>query len=306
MNTFGTNIRLTTFGESHGVAIGGVLDGFPANFAVDFAAISAALDRRAGRTDAVSGVSARAQHEADEIEWLSGIFEGKTLGTPIAFIIRNRDVRSKDYETLKDVYRPGHADYTYDLKYGIRDHRGGGRASARETAVRVVAGGLVQQWLGKQGVTINAVGEAGGDCGADDSVGGFVTCTISGLPAGVGEPIYDKVQARLAYAMLSINACKGFEYDEGFAVGRMLGSEVNKPVTESPVLGGITTGSGVPLRFRVVFKPTPSIAREQTTINASGEEVAIAIRGRHDRCVALRGSAIVEAMSALVIADFLL
>ncbi len=318
MNTFGNKLRLTTFGESHGAAIGGVIDGFPAGWEMDLEAIQADLDRRAGRSEAIAGGSVRAAREADQIEWLSGIYEGKTLGTPIAFIIRNTDTRSEDYEAIQDVFRPGHADFTYQAKYGIRDPRGGGRASARETVVRVVAGALAKQWLAQKGITIEAECEMrdAGCVRAGDSLGGIVHGCIHGLPTGVGEPIYDKLSARLAYAMLSINGCKGFDYGSGFEGATQTGSELNDAMRidetgnvtfrsnhAGGILGGISTGQDI--TFRCVFKPTPSIALPQETVNAQGENVTIQVRGRHDACFALRTPSIVEAMAALVIMDFL-
>ncbi len=319
MNTFGNKLRLTTFGESHGAAIGGVIDGFPAGWEIDLEAIQADLDRRAGRSEAVAGGSVRAAREADQIEWLSGIYEGKTLGTPIAFIIRNTDTRSEDYDALQDIFRPGHADFTYQAKYGIRDPRGGGRASARETVVRVVAGALAKQWLATKGIKIEANVEhrTQNTERAGDSIGGIVHGCIHGLPAGVGEPIYDKLSARLAYAMLSINGCKGFDYGSGFEGVSQTGSELNDAMRidedgkiifcsnhAGGILGGISTGQDV--TFRCVFKPTPSIALPQETINAQGENVTIQVKGRHDTCFALRTPPIVEAMAALVIMDFLI
>ncbi|MBP5290278.1 MAG: chorismate synthase, partial [Paludibacteraceae bacterium] len=237
MNTLGEKYRFTSFGESHGPAIGGVIDGCPAGVRLDIGRIESDLLRRKGA--GAAGVSSRAAAEEDKVEWLSGLFEGVTLGTPIAFIIRNTAARPEDYEALKDVFRPGHADFTYQAKYGIRDYRGGGRASARETAARVVAGAVAKQLLAEQGISVRAelvqVGEATEQQSMteeirkakaeNDSIGGIVRCTISGVPAGWGEPIFDKVQARLAYAMMSINACKGFEYGVGFDSVNHRGSE---------------------------------------------------------------------------------
>ncbi len=331
MNTFGNRLRLTTFGESHGVAIGGVIDGFPAGWTIDFESIQTDLDRRAGRQATQQGVSARAKRETDQIEWLSGIYEGKTLGTPIAFIIRNTDVRSEDYDALQDVFRPAHADYTYQQKYGIRDPRGGGRASARETVVRTIAGSLAKQWLGAKGITIEAqliqignekVNElesatVPAQLPQADSIGGVVSTCIYGLPVGIGEPLYDKLSARLAYAMLSINGCKGFDFGSGFEGVGQRGSELNDMMQMDEaenvaflsnhaggILGGISTGQDVV--FRCVFKPTPSIALPQKTINTKGENVTVQVRGRHDACIALRAPVIVEAMAALVVMDYLL
>ena len=296
-NTFGNIYRLTTFGESHGVAVGGVIDGCPSRLKIDFSAIDTDLARRRGEAALLS--SSRALAEKDEVEWLSGLLDGVTLGTPIAFLIRNKAQRSEDYETLKDICRAGHADAAYMDKYGIRDWRGGGRASARETVARVVGGAIAKQILAPQGIKISAevvrVGTMATDDKnalaaylksvkvADDSVGGVVECRISGLSKGLGEPVFDKLQARLASAVMSIPAAKGFEYGEGFRAAQMLGSEHNK--LDDGISGGISTGGDIV--FRVAFKPTPSIG----------------IGGRHDVCVALRAPVIVEAMAAMTIVD---
>lgn len=313
MNTFGEHFTFTSFGESHGRAVGGVLDGVPAGLHIDLALVRRELARRSGR--GAAGVSARAAGEADEVEWLSGVLdEGEgpvTLGTPIAFLLRNRDARSEDYEELRHTFRPGHADYTYQVKYGIRDHRGGGRASARETAARVVAGSVARQLLAARGIAIHAelvqVGEEtdkqrfepliAAVRAEGDSIGGIVRCSVTGLPAGLGEPLFDKLQAHLAYAMLSINACKGFDYGTGFAGIALRGSEAN------PQSGGIAGGisDGTPTVFRCVFKPTPSISKPQML--PDGRELRI--RGRHDTCVAVRAVPVVEAMTALVLEDFM-
>ncbi len=266
MNTFGDHFVFTSFGESHGAAVGGVLDGVPAGLHIDFDLIRTELLRRSGRGQ--TGASPRAVQEPDEVEWLSGVVDGITLGTPIAFLIRNRNVRSEDYEWLKNSYRPGHADWVYQQKYGIRDWRGGGRASARETAGRVVAGCIAKQLLRAKGITIRAeLVQVGAETDparfddtiravqrAGDSIGGIVRCTITGLPVGVGEPIFDKLQSHLAYAMLSINACKGFDYGTGFAGIALRGSEAN--TISGGISGGISDGS--PVVFRCVFKPTPT------------------------------------------------
>ena len=274
-------MRFTDFGESHGVAVGGVLDGVPSRFKIDFDAIAYDLDRRAGRVGGLA-VSARAQAEQDEVEWLSGVLDGVTLGSPIAFIIRNTDARPEDYEALKDVYREGHADKVYEQKYGIRDYRGGGRASARETVARVVAGSIAKQLLAQEGIhvegTLVQVGEETDPArfktlleqvqSEGGSVGGVVECRIKGLPAGVGEPIFDKLQARLAYAVMSINGCRSFEYNGG-------------------VVGGISDGEEIVFRCR--FKPTATTAKQYG--------------GRHDVCIAVRAVPVVESMAALTICD---
>ena len=340
MNTFGNHFTFTSFGESHSAAIGGVLDGVPAGIRINLDMIRQALDRRAGRSPLPNepygeadrssgtrkeivntlGVSARAKNEADEVEWLSGVLDGVTLGTPIAFLIRNRDARPEDYEALKHSFRPAHADSTYMAKYGIRDWRGGGRASARETAARVVAGTIAQQMLRKQGITISArltqVGAATHEeefpteidryRREGDSIGGIVTCEVNGLPAGLGEPIFDKLQAHLAFAIMSINACKGFDYGSGFDGVTLPGSVAN--ARSGGMLGGITDGTT--LTFRCVFKPTPStpkaFAQMQNYKIVNDKIVNDKIVNRSDACVAVRAVPVVEAMTALVLADFAL
>jgi chorismate synthase len=300
MNVFGENWTFTSFGESHGVAIGGVLDGVPAGLKIDLAMIRAELNRRAGK--GLVGASSRAVHEPDEVEWLSGVMDGVTLGTPIAFIIRNRNARPEDYEYLKHTYRVGHADKVYEQKYGIRDWRGGGRASARETAARVVAGCIAKQELASKGIEIHAqLVQVGAETDpakfADtiaayqqegDSVGGIIECRINGLPVGVGEPIFDKLQAHLAFAVMSINACKGFEYGTGFAGVTQPGSAINT------ISGGISGGisDGTEIVFRCVFKPTPSTPKA-------------GVKGRHDACVATRAVPVVEAMTALALINLM-
>ncbi len=308
MNTFGEHFSFTSFGESHGAAVGGVLDGVPAGLTIDINLIRHELLRRSGQ--GASGVSSRAVHEADEIEWLSGVIlqDGRwiSLGTPIAFLIRNTDTRSEDYEWLRHSFRPGHADYTYQCKYGIRDWRGGGRASARETAARVVAGAIAKMILRTRGIAIRAelvqVGTEKDPARFDkvlnevqrqgDSIGGIVQCTVTGLPAGKGDPVFDKLQSRLAYAMMSINACKGFDYGTGFEGIGLHGSDLySDGQVPSPSSGGIEGGisNGLPIIFRCIFKPTATIAR--------------LYKGRHDACVAVRAVPVVEAMTALVLAD---
>lgn len=324
MNTFGEKFAFTSFGESHGRAIGGVLDGVPAGIAIDPALIRRELLRRKGISasdEEPTGlpVSARAVREADEVEWLSGVMpsaaeEGHeeliTTGTPIAFLIRNTDARPEDYDYLKDTFRPGHADYTYQMKYGLRDWRGGGRASARETAARVVAGTIARMELKRKGITIEAklvqVGEEKDPMrfretiesvrAEGDSIGGIIGCTIKGLPVGVGEPIFDKLQAHLAFAIMSINACKGVEYGTGFEGVGLKGSEANR--ISGGILGGISDGTDI--RLRCVFKPTPSIAKEQILEDGS----KLRIQGRHDPCVAARAVSVVEAMVALALMNF--
>ena len=335
MNSLGKNFVFTSFGESHGRAIGGVLDGVPAGVQIDLDMIRQALDKRAGRLAAKgdeaikreAGISPRAKREKDEVEWLSGVLDGVTLGTPIAFIIRNADARSGDYDWLKENYRPGHADRTYQDKYGIRDHRGGGRASARETASRVVAGEVARQLLAEKGIEISArLVQVGTETNPDkfaqyitdiqkdgDSIGGVVECTITGLPVGLGEPIFDKLQSHLAYAMMSINACKGFEYGSGFSNVALKGSEMYLSNDPQLVSGGIAGGisDGNPIVFRCVFKPTATNRKTlealHSTLNSSpNSPLASSPKvGRHDACVAIRAVAVVEAMAALVLQDFL-
>lgn len=300
MNTFGDKWTFTSFGESHGAAIGGVLDGVPAGLSIDFDMIREELERRAGK--GMVGASQRAQHEPDEVEWLSGVMDGVTLGAPIAFIIRNKDARPEDYEYLKHTYRVGHADRVYEQKYGIRDWRGGGRASARETAARVVAGCIAKQELAQKGIHIQAnLIQVGAETDpakfADtiaayqkdgDSIGGIIECRINGLPVGTGEPIFDKLQAHLAFAVMSINACKGFEYGTGFGGVTQPGSAIN--AISGGISGGISDCSEI--IFRCVFKPTPSTPKA-------------GIKGRHDACVATRAVPVVEAMTALAIIQFI-
>lgn len=311
MNTFGSKWSFTSFGESHGAAIGGVLDGIPAGITIDMNLIRTELDKRAGRTQNVLKtdskrtqvlISTRAKNEPDEVEWLSGVLNGVTLGTPIAFLIRNKDARPEDYEYLKHTYRVGHADKVYEQKYGIRDYRGGGRASARETAARVVAGCLAKQELATKGVCINArLIQVGAETDPakfaetiaayqreGDSIGGIIECRINGLPVGTGEPIFNKLQAELAFAVMSINACKGFEYGTGFEGVTQPGSAINH--LSGGIAGGISDGSEI--IFRCVFKPTPSTPKAGVT-------------GRHDPCVAVRAVPIVEAMTALALVQFL-
>lgn len=342
-NSFGKIFKITTFGESHGEAIGGVIDGCPAGISIDFEAINSEMQRRKPGQSAI--VTQR--KEEDEVKFLSGIFEGKTTGTPIGFIIENTNQKSKDYSHIKDVYRPSHADYTYDKKYGIRDYRGGGRSSARETACRVVAGAIAKQLIKE--IKINAFVSSVGDIFIDkpyqaldfkkiesnlvrcpdaksaqkmeeliretrkngDTVGGTITCVIENVPAGLGEPVFDKLHAELGKAMLSINAVKGFEYGSGFCGAKMKGSEHNDLFnsdgsTKSNLSGGIQGGisNGMDIYFRVAFKPVATIMQKQETIDSKGNKVIAEGKGRHDPCVVPRAVPIVEAMAALVITDF--
>ncbi len=313
MNTIGHIFRLTTFGESHGVAIGGVIDGCPSQLNLDFGFIDAELNRR--KTAQSSSSSQR--KEPDQIEWLSGLLDGVTLGTPIAFIVSNEDCKPEDYEALKEVYRPSHADFTYEQKYGLRDWRGGGRASARTTLPIVVAGAIAKQILKGQDIQvvaeITAMGDAEQARKEGDTVGGIVECRIIGVPAGWGEPMFNKFSAELAHAMFSLPAVKGFEIGDGFALAGMKGSEANdKYINKNGrittltnhsggIQGGITNGNDIV--FRVAFKPIPSIAQSQQTVNREGETCTIAIGGRHDVCALPRAVVLVEALAAMVTVD---
>lgn len=352
-NLFGHLFRISTFGESHGEAIGVIIDGCPAQLPISLEFIQSELDkRRPGQSKITTQ-----RKESDTVQILSGIFEGKSTGTPIALLIPNEDHRSKDYEHNKTVYRPSHADYTYDAKYGIRDHRGGGRSSARETAARVAAGAIAKLLLQHYGITIfahvSAVGAlvapelqalapeallarreenivrcADGATAqhmielidsirkAGDTVGGKISCVIYNCPAGLGEPVFDRLHADLGKAMLSINAVHGFEYGSGFSGSEMKGSQHNDlfvtgseaPRTTTNFSGGIQGGisNGMEINFRVAFKPVATIMHNQQTINAEGEAAEIKGKGRHDPCVVPRAVVIVEAMAALVLADHLL
>lgn len=333
MNTFGNIYRLTTFGESHGEALGGVIDGMPAGIDVDMEFIQSELDRRRPG----QGILTTARNEADKVEILSGVFEGKTTGCPIGFIVRNADHHSADYTAIKDVFRPSHADYTYQMKYGIRDYRGGGRTSARETLCRVVGGAFAKLVLRQKGIDIEAdilqVGSqklqgtkeerqaqmeeiVGAVRAQNDSIGGIIGCTIRNCPVGLGEPVFGKLNAALGAAMLSINAVKGFDLGDGFEGVGMTGSQMNDEFyndngrirTRTNHSGGIQGGisNGEDIVFRVLFKPVPTILREQRTVNTAGEEVTFTAKGRHDPCVLTRAVPIVEAMAAMTILDYTL
>lgn len=333
MNTFGNILRLSTFGESHGPAIGGIIDGFPAGIDIDIDFIRQQMQRRRPGTS----LQTTQRNEADEVEILSGVFEGKSTGCPIGFVIKNTDAHSVDYSEMKDLFRPSHADFTYQTKYGIRDYRGGGRTSARETACRVVGGAFAQMLTRKAGIDIKArIAQVGNTIltGTDeeqmrqyneavdevrrqnDSIGGIITCNISGCPVGLGEPVFGKLHAALGAAMLSINAAKGFDYGEGFSGIGLRGSEQNDPFvatdgkihTTTNHSGGIQGGisNGEDIYFRVAFKPVATIAQEQHTVNKQGEPTTLKAKGRHDPCVLQRALPIVESMAALVIADYML
>ncbi len=348
-NSYGQLFRITTFGESHGPAIGVIIDGCPAGLKIDGTTIQKEVDRRRPGQSAIT----TPRSETDRVEILSGIFDGRTTGTPICLQIRNKDARPQDYANLKDTFRPSHADYTYETKYGHRDHRGGGRSSARETAARVAAGAVAKQLLMHQKMAVAAyVSQVGKvECPKSyleldltltdnnpvrcpdletaqrmqqaieqardehDSLGGVITCVIKGVPVGLGEPVFDKLHAELGKAMLSINAVKGFEYGSGFAGTTLRGSEHNDEfyadeakniATRTNYSGGIQGGisNGQDIYFRVAFKPVATIARAQNTVTSAGNEIMLEAKGRHDPCVLPRAVPIVEAMAALVIADF--
>ncbi|MBR5631413.1 MAG: chorismate synthase [Bacteroidales bacterium] len=313
MNTIGHLFRLTTFGESHGIAVGGVIDGCPSQLKLDFGFIDSELHRR----KTAQSFESSQRKESDQIEWLSGLLDGVTLGTPIAFMVCNEDGKSEDYEALKDVYRPSHADFTYEQKYGIRDWRGGGRASARTTLPIVVAGAIAKQILKEKNIKISAevvsMGDAEQARKEGDTVGGIVECRIVGVPVGLGEPMFGKFSAELAHAMFSMPAVKGFEVGDGFALAHMKGSEANDTFINKDgrittltshsggIQGGITNGNDIV--FRVAFKPIPSIAQPQQTVNRAGESCEIAIGGRHDVCALPRAVVLVEAFAAMVTVD---
>jgi chorismate synthase len=342
MNSFGKKLTLTTFGESHGKALGCILDGIPAGLEIDEAYIQSELDRRKpGKSSLETG-----RKEDDSVEILSGVFEGLSTGTPIAMIIFNTNQKSKDYDTIKDLFRPGHADFTYWHKYGIRDYRGGGRSSARETAARVAGGAIAKLMLAQIGVSIQS-----GLCEVDgiaaetidfnhakgyklyaldpkqeaaqeqalltakeqhDSVGGVVLTTATGVPVGLGEPLYYKLDAILAEAMMGINAAKAVEIGDGIASTHLKGSQNNDPITpegfasnhSGGILGGISNGDT--LIVKTHFKPTPSIFQPQETIDKEGNPSTLELKGRHDPCVAIRGAVVCEAMMALTLADMVL
>ena len=319
MNTIGQIFRLTTFGESHGTAIGGVIDGCPSQLKLDFDFIDSELQRR----KTAQSVAASQRKEPDRVEWLSGLLGGVTLGTPIAFMVRNEDCKPEDYEALKDVYRPSHADFTYEQKYGIRDWRGGGRASARTTLPIVVAGAIAKQVLREKGISVSAatffMGNAEQARKEGDTVGCIAECRIMGVPAGLGEPMFGKFSAELAHAMFSLPAVKGFEIGDGFALAKMKGSEANDTFMininkdgrittltnhSGGIQGGITNGNDVV--FRVAFKPIPSIAKSQQTVNRAGETCEIAIGGRHDVCALPRALVLVEALAAMTVQDMMM
>lgn len=349
-NTLGKLFTFTSFGESHGKGIGGIVDGCPSGIEIDEDFIQKELNRRRPGQSAIS----TPRKEGDKVEYLSGIFEGKTTGTPIAFVIWNENQHSTDYDHLKEVYRPSHADFTYQQKYGIRDHRGGGRSSARETASRVVAGAIAKLALKKLGVEITAFTSQVGHIAMSmnyettdlsliernivrcpetetaekmiayieqlkeegDSIGGIISCVIKGVPVGWGEPIFDKLQARLAQSMLSINATHGFDYGKGFEGVSMKGSEMNDPFvkngnkvsTKTNNSGGIQGGisNGQDIYFRVLFKPVATIAKKQETLDIHTNDIQLEARGRHDPCVLPRAVPIVEAMAALTLIDLYL
>ena len=348
-NSYGTLFKISTFGESHGPAIGVVIDGCPAGLPIDELFIQSELERRKPGQSKIT----TQRKEDDTFKILSGVFEGKSTGTPIALVIENQDQRSKDYSHIENTFRPSHADYTYETKYGIRDHRGGGRSSARETAARVAAGAVAKLMLNKYGIQISAFVSQVGDIKAPhytqldlsktednivrcpdavsadqmialidqvrldrDTIGGVVTCVIKNTPVGLGEPVFDKLHAELGKAMLSINAVKGFEYGSGFEGITLRGSQHNdefyseegKIRTKTNHSGGIQGGisNGEDIYFNVAFKPVATIMQDQQSVDKEGKEAIVSGKGRHDPCVVPRAVPIVEAMAALVLADFVL
>ena len=350
-NTFGNFLKVTTFGESHGTMIGAVIDGFPAGIEIDLDHISHELQRRRPGQSHIS----TQRKEPEEFEIVSGVFEGRSLGTPIAILIPNKDAKSKDYDHVKDVFRPSHADFTYQEKYGHRDHRGGGRSSARETAARVAAAGVINGLLAQDDIQVSSFVSSIGAISMDrtddglfshkeidanvvrcpdpekaaemesavldakkegDTLGGVITCIIRNCPVGLGEPVFHKLHADLASAMMGINAVKGFEIGAGFSAARMKGSEHNdafvqregKTATTSNNSGGIQGGisNGMDIVFRVAFKPVATIMKDQPTVDSEGMEATVSGKGRHDPCVVPRAVPIVDAMAKLVIADHLL
>jgi chorismate synthase len=344
-NTFGKLFSLTSFGESHGRGVGGIIEGVTPGLALDMDFIQNELDRRRPGQSKISSP----RDEKDRVEFLSGVFEGKATGTPLAFVIWNKDQKSGDYDNLKKIYRPSHADYTYEAKYGVRDHRGGGRSSARETIARVAAGAIAKLMLREMDVKVTAfVSQVGSvelkeipsnleaiestpvRCpdvdtanrminlideirSEKDSIGGVVSCIVENAPAGLGDPVFDKLHASLGQAMLSINAVKGFEYGMGFQAAAMRGSQHNDEFysnegqvkTRTNRSGGIQGGisNGENIYFRVAFKPVATILKDQNTVDQSGNEVVMTARGRHDPCVVPRAVPIVEAMAAMVLVD---
>ena len=349
MNSYGTLFRISTFGESHGPAIGVMIDGCPAGLSIDENFIQSELDRRKPGQSKIT----TQRKEDDTFKILSGVFEGMSTGTPIAIVIENQDQRSKDYSHIQNTFRPSHADYTYETKYGNRDYRGGGRSSARETAARVAAGAIAKLLLKKSGVDIAAFVSQVGEIKTDhytkldltktednivrcpdqatadkmialidevrlnrDTIGGVVTCVIKNTPVGLGEPVFDKLHAELGKAMLSINAVKGFEYGSGFEGIKLRGSQHNdeffndggKIRTKTNHSGGVQGGisNGEDIYFNVAFKPVATIMQDQQSVDKDGNEATVSGKGRHDPCVVPRAVPIVEAMAALVLADFLL
>lgn len=349
-NSFGQIFKLTTFGESHGLAVGGIIDGCPAGIEIDFDFVNKKIAKR----KANDSIASTSRKEPDEVEFLSGIFENKTTGTPIAFLVKNKNSKTEDYEHLKDAFRPSHADFTYNEKYGIRDYRGGGRASARETVSRVVAGAIAEIILKELGVTIMAYVSSIGNISIPenyseisqknidsselkcpdkesskkmlevlektksegDTLGGIISCIIKNCPIGLGEPVFDKLHADLAKAMMSINAVKGFEYGAGFKAVKMKGSEMNdelfndknkigfKSNNSGGILGGISNGEDI--FFNVAFKPVSTLMKSQNSIDIHGKNIILEGKGRHDVCPVPRAVPIVEAMAALTILDHFL
>lgn len=304
MNTYGDRFRVTTYGESHGLAVGAVIDGCPAGVRIDIEFIDTMLARRRDGAP---------RQESDKVEWLSGMLNGITLGTPLTFLIRNTNTKSEDYAALEHMFRPGHADYTYQMKYGLRDHRGGGRASARETVARVVAGAIAQQLMPEVQIVTTTEMPNEAATGNEDTYGGVVRCKVTGVPAGIGSPLFGKLNAQLAAAMLSIPSAIGFEMGAGFAAARMSGSEYidrwndetakedGETLTRTNHCGGIQGGisNGMPIEFSVAFHPVATLPQPVECLHEDGDMVTLDVGGRHDRCHIRRAAVVVEAMSAL-------
>ena len=312
-NTFGKFYRVSTFGESHGAAVGALIDGCPSKLSLSESDIQVFLDRRRPSDNKLS----TPRKEKDKVQILSGVFEGKTIGTPICALVYNEDASSSEYETLKNIYRPAHADFTYDKKYGIRDYRSGGRSSGRETIGRVIGGAIASKYLKEKNITIEAKGTYDSSrlegSPINDSIGGTIECIVKGCPVGLGEPVFDKLDAELAKALMSIGAVKGVEIGAGFGVANMLGSENNDEILKDGItktnnaggiVGGISNGNDIVLK--VAVKPTPTISKEQNTIDVNGNPVEVSLKGRNDICIVDRAVVVVESMVAITILDYYL
>lgn len=315
-NSFGKLYKVTTFGESHGVAVGVIIDGCPSNILIESSDIQKFLDRRRPGGDKLSTT----RLEKDQVQILSGVFDGRTLGTPICAIVKNEDISKTEYRQLKEIYRPGHADFTYDKKYGIRDYRSGGRSSGRETIGRVIAGAIAEIALSNKNISFDTIGFYDekklydeNNQFINDSIGGLIECRVKGVPAGIGEPVFDKLDAEIAKAVMSIGAVKGVEIGAGFKVQNLLGSENNDEMSKDKlflsnnaggILGGISTGEEIIVRAAI--KPTPTIGKKQKTIDINGNDVEIELKGRNDISIVNRAKVVVESMVAITIFDYYL